>query len=85
MLRKMAGSTQGTSNPPAVLVDGYNVLMLWLREAGEEARKSRIAGNLEAGRLEILRDLSDYSGWRNVRIMVAFDAQGNPSTRNNVR
>lgn len=68
---------QAKTNPPAVLVDGYNVLMQWLQEAGEEVRKRRVAGDLQAGRLEILRDLSEYSGWRNMRMMVAFDAQGN--------
>ena len=69
---------QAQQNPPAVLVDGYNVLMLWLREPGDLERKARVAGSLEAAREELLRDLSDFSGFKRFRIMVAFDAHGNP-------
>ena len=69
---------QAQQNPPAVLVDGYNVLMMWLGEPGDLERKARVAGNLEAARQELLRDLSDFSGFKRFRIMVAFDAHGNP-------
>ena len=68
---------QAQRNPPAVLVDGYNVLMMWLGEPGDLERKARVAGSLEAAREELLRDLSDFSGFKRFRIMVAFDAHGN--------
>lgn len=70
---------QNLQNPPAVLVDGYNILMRWLDEddPNEKARKLRVKGDLEAGRTEILRDLSEYSSWCKFRMMVAFDAIGN--------
>ena len=60
-----------------MLVDGYNVLMMWLGEPGDLERKARVAGSLEAAREELLRDLLDFSGFKRFRIMVAFDAHGN--------
>ena len=68
---------QGSNNPPAVLVDGYNILMAWIQQPGDKSRKQQIANDFAAARDMILKDLSDYSGWRRFRMMVAFDAYGN--------
>lgn len=51
--------------------------MAWIKQPGDNARKRSIAHDFQGAREMILRDFSDFSGWRKLRMMVAFDAQGN--------
>lgn len=66
------------TNPAAVLVDGYNVMHKWMEHSGQRLLKIQLAGDLQAQREAFLMELSAYSGWNNLRMMVAFDAQCNP-------
>jgi len=65
-------------NPAAVLVDGYNVMFKWMEHPGQRALKRHLAGDLQAQREAFLLELSAYTGWNRLRMMVAFDAQCNP-------
>jgi len=94
-LRGLYG-TKGTSNPPCLLVDGYNVAHAWVQEATsppsssgvtrnlspeERLRRQRAAESLDGARQALLLDLCEFSQVAKVKIVVAFDAMQNPNSK----
>jgi predicted RNA-binding protein with PIN domain len=82
-VRGMYG-TWRTANPPALLVDGYNILYAWLGEddaAGrvgqaERERKAVARASLDAGRCELTARLTNYMHCARGRTIIAWDAMG---------
>lgn len=61
-----------------LLIDGYNIMLQWLEEPLQKRLKKTSGTNFEVIRDAFLRDVSAYSS-RELRVMVAFDAMGNPN------
>ncbi len=64
-------SGKGTqAKQPCLLVDGYNIIYAWdeLRQIGVEG------GNMDGARMRLLEILSNYQGFRQMTLIVVFDA-----------
>ena len=66
------GAAAGRRNEPegekVLLVDGYNIIYAW-KELAELAKT-----NMDAARMKLMDILSNYQGFRQIRVILVFDA-----------
>jgi len=86
-LRNIYGTKSASSNPPVLLVDGYNVGFAWAKTKNddltpaERARRDTAAQSLDGIRQALLLDLCEFSQVAKVKVVVAFDAMMNRYAR----
>ena len=70
-----------------VLVDGYNILQQWFISLDDRAEKLAIlqSGDLGHARERLQFLVEEYSMWRGVQLVVAWDAMGNEESSSTTR
>lgn len=71
--------------PPVILVDGYNVLIRWLESEGKGPRLEAARKDRNDARQMLLLEVADYSQLRGIKLVVVFDALGNPFSSSTIR
>ncbi|DBB12063.1 TPA: hypothetical protein ACH3X3_006176 [Trebouxia sp. C0006] len=78
-LRNLYG-LKGNEHPPVLLVDGYNVLHMYVQHMQETQPKSRMATSqvLEELRAGLESEMVAYSQARRIKVVVVYDAMNRP-------
>ena len=79
-MSRMSPFVQGNEHPPVLLVDGYNVLHMYVQHMQETQPKSRMATSqvLEELRTGLESEMVAYSQARRIKVVVVYDAMNRP-------
>ncbi len=79
-MSRMSPFVQGIEHPPVLLVDGYNVLHMYVQHMQETQPKSRMATSqvLEELRTGLESEMVAYSQARRIKVVVVYDAMNRP-------
>lgn len=79
-MSRISPFVQGNEHPPVLLVDGYNVLHMYVQHMQETQPKSRMATSqvLEELRTGLDSEMVAYSQARHIKVVVVYDAMNRP-------
>ncbi len=80
MMSRISPIVQGNEHPPVLLVDGYNLLHIYVQHMQESQPKSRMATSrvLEDLRTGLESEMVAYSQARRIKVVIVYDATNRP-------
>ncbi len=80
MMSRISPFVQGNEHPPVLLVDGYNVLHMYVQHMQESQPKHAMATTqvLEDLRTGLESEMVAYSQARRIKVVVVYDAMNRP-------